>query len=457
MLTRAVGLALTLRSVGANDNGLALTPPLGWRSWNCMLQNVSQERILAQVDALVTRRNGKPSLLELGFSHLGIDDGWQACGTGYNHSFHDASGKPLVNLTRFPSMQTMTDTAHAKGVSVGWYGNNCGCNEMQQFGNIGGHVAQDAQATAAFGFDGLKVDGCGPSQNITAWTAQLNATGRPVLLEDCLTKRYSKSVGSSRPIPENEWPLTLAQVFDRCPGNFFRLGGDIAPQFYSTVHNLIFTQNLSAPFNAQGKGSRPGCWTYNDMLEVGNLHTLEESYAHFASFAISSSPLILGFDLTDTQKYDEVYPIISNKRALEINQDWAGHPGEPVLDSGAHFEAPTAGGAGARCLTTHTCKNQSFPTWQVWRKPLSTPEGAWAVLALNIAEKPNKVRFQFADIDPQLGSNPTITDVWSGASVACQPANNIPADSSCELSIGPHAARFLELYPVVTIADAVSH
>ena len=123
-----------------------------------MKQNVSQARILAQVTALTARRGGAPSLLEVGYGHLGIDDGWQACGTGFNHSFHDASGKPLVNLTRFPSMKAMNDIAHSKGISMGWYGNNCGCNEMQQFGNIGGHVAQDAQATADFLFDGTKIE-----------------------------------------------------------------------------------------------------------------------------------------------------------------------------------------------------------------------------------------------------------------------------------------------------------
>ena len=436
--------AFAVACVAANDNGLALTPPMGWRSWNCMLQNVSQERILAQVEALIERRNGRASLLELGYSHLGIDDGWQACGTGFNHSFHDANGRPLVNLTRFPSIKSMNDLAHEKGVKMGWYGNNCGCNEMQQFGDIGGHVSQDTHATAELGFDGLKVDGCGPSQNILQWTEALNATGRPVLLEDCLTKRYSSRIGGSSEIPEDQWPYTLEEIFERCPGNFFRLGKDVAPQFYSTVYNLIFTQNLSAPYNAKGKGSRPGCWTYNDMLEVGNLDTLDESYAHFAAFAVSSSPLILGFDLTDKEKYDEVYPIISSKRALEINQDWAGHPGEPVLDSGSYFDAPTAVGAGARCLQTHTCKNQSFPTWQVWRKPLSTPKGAWAVVALNIAEQASTVRFKFSDIDPNLGSRPVISDVWSGKQVTCQHAGG---DDGCELDVKPHAAQFLELRP----------
>mmetsp|Transcript_754 Transcript_754/g.2153 ORF Transcript_754/g.2153 Transcript_754/m.2153 type:complete len:308 (-) Transcript_754:2498-3421(-) len=241
-----------------NPNGLAQTPPMGWRSWNFMKQNVSQAKILAQVDAMVLSRHGNPSLLEVGYNHVGIDDGWQACGTGVNHSFHDPQGRPLINLTRFPDMLAMNRAAHAQGMKMGWYANNCGCSEASQFGRIGGHVRQDAEATAQFEFDSLKVDGCGPSQNITAWTAELNATGRPILLEDCLTKRYTKS-GEPAPVP-------LKQVFIECPGNFFRLGSDIAPQFLGTMYNLIYTYNAMLPYQSPGHpASRPGCWTYNDM------------------------------------------------------------------------------------------------------------------------------------------------------------------------------------------------
>mmetsp|Transcript_755 Transcript_755/g.2168 ORF Transcript_755/g.2168 Transcript_755/m.2168 type:complete len:355 (-) Transcript_755:2498-3562(-) len=288
-----------------NPNGLAQTPPMGWRSWNFMKQNVSQAKILAQVDAMVLSRHGNPSLLEVGYNHVGIDDGWQACGTGVNHSFHDPQGRPLINLTRFPDMLAMNRAAHAQGMKMGWCkdnlaaciaeswwclhcaktraescrahgmpcphthaclacrptptdANNCGCSEASQFGRIGGHVRQDAEATAQFEFDSLKVDGCGPSQNITAWTAELNATGRPILLEDCLTKRYTKS-GEPAPVP-------LKQVFIECPGNFFRLGSDIAPQFLGTMYNLIYTYNAMLPYQSPGHpASRPGCWTYNDM------------------------------------------------------------------------------------------------------------------------------------------------------------------------------------------------
>ena len=49
-----------------------------------------------------------------------------------------------------------------------------------------------------------------------------------MLLEDCLTKRYTRQ-GLPPPVP-------LAEVFEECPGNFFRLGSDIGPQFYSTMY-----------------------------------------------------------------------------------------------------------------------------------------------------------------------------------------------------------------------------
>jgi hypothetical protein len=89
-----------------------------------MKQNVSQHAILQQVDALTVSRNGNPSLLQMGYNHIGIDDGWQACGTGINGSFHDKEGKPLINKTRFPDMRAMNRQAHAKGVKMGWYANN---------------------------------------------------------------------------------------------------------------------------------------------------------------------------------------------------------------------------------------------------------------------------------------------------------------------------------------------
>ena len=91
-------------------------------SWRCL---PPPPDMVQQVDALVDRSrlvSGKPtSLLDLGYTSVGLDDAWQACGTGINGSFHDKDGNPLVNLATFPNLTAMNAYAHSKGVKSGWY------------------------------------------------------------------------------------------------------------------------------------------------------------------------------------------------------------------------------------------------------------------------------------------------------------------------------------------------
>ena len=102
------------------NNGLALTPPLGWRSWNAFGGNIDQAKMEAQMAALVDRSRGR-SLLELGFDNVGLDDGWQACGAGWNGSFHTADGEPIVDRAKFPDIGAMVAKAHSLGLKAGWY------------------------------------------------------------------------------------------------------------------------------------------------------------------------------------------------------------------------------------------------------------------------------------------------------------------------------------------------
>ena len=85
---------------------------------------------------------------------------------------------------------------HSIGLRMGWYGNNCGCNEHQAVpswgpapggnGHDGVHHYQgDIQATVDFGFDGIKLDGCGEFRNLTYFAELMNRTGRQILVEDC--------------------------------------------------------------------------------------------------------------------------------------------------------------------------------------------------------------------------------------------------------------------------------
>lgn len=56
----------------------------GWRSWNADHGDVNDTTIRKVVDAVVARKrlvDGKlTSLLDVGFNHVGVDDGWQAYG-----------------------------------------------------------------------------------------------------------------------------------------------------------------------------------------------------------------------------------------------------------------------------------------------------------------------------------------------------------------------------------------
>eukprot|EP00966_Prymnesium_polylepis_P018981 437363-Prymnesium_polylepis.1 len=100
-------------------------PPMGWRSYNCFDENVDQQKMLSIVDAVVKQRAGLDgeltSFLQLGFSNVGLDDGWQECWAGEMGSFHDGLGRPIVDLDRFPNMSNMTAYGHARGIRMGFY------------------------------------------------------------------------------------------------------------------------------------------------------------------------------------------------------------------------------------------------------------------------------------------------------------------------------------------------
>ena len=118
-------LAAALPAARAANDGLALLPPLGWRSWNAFHNDISHAVIAKQADGLTdTSRSvdGAPaSLASLGYVDLGIDEGWEACGKGFNGTQHTIYGWPVVDTTKFPNMNATTAYIHGKGLRAGWY------------------------------------------------------------------------------------------------------------------------------------------------------------------------------------------------------------------------------------------------------------------------------------------------------------------------------------------------
>ena len=60
------------RSASSSATRIALTPPMGWNSWNCFAQDVSQAKVEAAADAMVSS-----GLVDHGWTYVNVDDCWE--------------------------------------------------------------------------------------------------------------------------------------------------------------------------------------------------------------------------------------------------------------------------------------------------------------------------------------------------------------------------------------------
>ena len=323
----AMRLWLLLPLARAADNGLALLPPMGWRSWNTFYADIDDAKIRSQIDALVKPRDAAGTTLHsLGYASIGIDEGWEGCKMGVNGTVHYLNGTPAVDPKRFPSMPSLVKYGHSKGVQMGFYLNGCGCNEKRE---LRVNYEGDVRATVAWGFDAVKIDSCGAQKNMTLYGHLFNRSGTPIQIENC---------HQGQNITDGGDPGQMGPGW--CPYNFFRTSGDIVNLWDRVMSNLMTAVPFLSPPKVDGSHttiatadaapanatptSRPGCWAYPDMLEVGRMveHNAAESRSHFAAWAMISAPLVLGFDLSDEARMAEAWPVISNKEVIEISQTW---------------------------------------------------------------------------------------------------------------------------------------
>jgi len=296
---------------------------------------------------------------------------------------------------------------------IGWYQNGCACGEHVELDiNYEGDVRQ----LHAFGFDGVKLDNCGDQRNMTKYAELMQATGKSYLIENCHWGRCSDLDISS--CPTADW----------CPFNWFRTSGDINSSPMSWLYNLQTTKKFQDPVNPL---SRPGCWAYPDMLEVGRIKgqdgKLDHSWnrAHFGAWCVVSAPLILGMDLTNDALVESVIDIISNKEAIAVNQAWAGHPGRLVWENSTN-DTP----AGANVEST----------LQAWAKPL--PDGYVALLLVNPDSKAHEIEVPLNVLPIDFtGDNVLMRDIWEQKDL--KPLGQ--GKTSIKVTVGGHDSAFLRL------------
>jgi alpha-galactosidase len=349
---------------------LALTPPMGWNSWNKFACNINEQLIRETADAMAT--NGMKAA---GYEYVNIDDCW--------HGKRDVQGFIHPDPERFPSgLKALADYVHAKGLKLGIYSDagwkTCGGRPGSR-----GHEYQDAMSYAEWGIDYLKYDWC--------FVEGLNAEGAYLTMRDAL-------YAAGRPMVFSicEWGNNKPWTWGKKIGHLWRTTGDI--------YNCFDCVKNHGSWNAWGvmqildkqEGLRehagPGHWNDPDMLEVGNGMTVNEDRAHFTMWCMLAAPLIAGNDLRNMSR--ETLGVLANQDVIAIDQDPLGIQG---------FKYSSKNGL------------------EIWFKPLSND--AWAMCALNRTNVAQTILFDWsremvtdnlAKRDAAFASTPyTLRDLWA--------------------------------------------
>ncbi len=293
------------------DN-LAMTPPMGWNSWNRFGCDINEKIIRETADAIIS--NG---MKEAGYNYIVIDDCWQIG--------RDSLGFILADPERFPSgMKSLAEYIHAKGLRFGLY--TCaGRKTCQERPGSRGYEYQDALTYARWGIDFLKMDWCNSDgqnakESYTLMRDALYNAGHPLVFSLC------------------EWGLSKPWEWASDVGHLWRTTGDIRENWNipdakegkcwggGVIINLDMQQGLE-------KYAGPGHWNDPDMLEVGNgALTENENRAHFSLWCMLAAPLFSGNDVTSMDK--ATLEILTNREVIEIDQDVMGIQGFKIKDYG---------------------------------------------------------------------------------------------------------------------------
>jgi alpha-galactosidase len=405
---------------------LALTPPMGWNSWNAGGPHISEEKVRANAEAMV-----KSGLVDHGWQYINIDDAWQgARGGKYNG---------IQANEKFGDMAKLASDIHGMGLKMGIYSTPWvtsyatftggssndkdgkwdaamdkdpadpnGRRKLRQHGKYSFAWA-DARQWADWGVDYLKYDwnpasntgGPAPDMDVRyvrEMSDALRYSGRDIVYS------YSNSAPFSH---VGEWSIYF---------HLWRNTGDIRDTWQS-MSTKGFDKDKWAPF------AGPGHWNDPDMLVVGlvgwagtlaNTHlTPDEQYVHISLWSLVSAPLLIGCDMTRLDPF--TISLLSNDEVLDVDQDPLGHQGITIS------QTENADDPGMEVVEDKNRpegdprRHQEYPkTLDVVAKRME--DGSKAVGLFNRSTKPAKVTLKWDDlkkIDPRFkGGKQRVRDLW---------------------------------------------
>jgi len=410
---------------------LALTPPMGWNSYDSFIAAVKESDVLAAAKAM------KATIAPYGWNAVVIDYLW------YDPEQKiDANGRWLPSTSKFPSatgdlgFKPIADQIHALGLSFGIHlmrgiprksvtANSPilnSTNTASQAGNTGDTCSWDSHMYgvnnnaagqawydsiyaqyASWGVDFVKVDDMmNPYGGNVLHTAEVQAvaasiakTGRSMIL--------SLSPGPNQ--PKDVSPLNTN-------ANMWRTVND----FWDTNGLSNITDEFTAAYNwSVTAGITPGHWPDADMLPLGTIGTRACAFSHNQQVMVMSlwsmmpSPLIFGGQPTKLSTDSWTLALLTNEEVLAISQDALGNRAKRITQQG---------------------------TTEVWAKDLSG--GRKAVALFNLGTQDATVSATFS----QLGvtGTPAVRDLWHRADVTgatTQISVNVPHEGALMYTLTP--------------------
>lgn len=380
---------------------IALTPLLGWTSWNAFMEKLNQKKILENARLLA-----ELGLAARGYSYVNIDSCWQG--------IRDAETCALQPNSRFPDMAGLVKEIHGLGLKAGIYSTPMvvawGTKPPEVFpgstsypldpgafhGFFGGcgqthYEQQDADQWAKWGFDYLKYDwpAC-DIEHCRIMSEALRRTDRDFVFS-LTTRCKSADVEQYRKY-----------------ANMYRDNIDVCDLWKNIRQNAFSANEWS-------KHVGPGGWFDMDMLALGKMEinggienrlTRDEKITHMSMWALFPSPIQISCDLSEID--DFTLDLLSNEEILAINQDYPGCGAEEMRS-----ETATAGSLLIRDS-------------RIYRRPLSDGRSAYGFF--NLADTEQLIEFDF-------GKEVFLREPWA--------LRDLGAADKIQLLLPPHGGNIL--------------
>jgi alpha-galactosidase len=399
--------------VRAAEDGLALTPPMGWYPWNEFGQEPQNEKLIKEiVDVLISS-----GMKDAGYVYVGPDEG--IC------FLRGADGKLTTNLARYPSgLRGLSDYIHQRGLKYALYTDAGARTCSKAMPGTEDHEFEDMAAFAAWRTDYLKIDWCN-TQGLARHSPAVHASARD---QQDVAPAYAKlrdaQQAAGRPIVFSlcSWGVGEPWKWAASVGHLWRTTGDIAnpgkANWSAAMRNTVANEKLYA-------AAGPGHWNDPDLL-INGMDGLSETQnrSFFSLWCMMAAPLMASNDLRKMTA--STIEILTNREAIGINQDPLGIQGHIVRREGQA---------------------------EIWAgKRLF--DGSQAVLVFNSGTAPAEVHIAWSDIDSAESAALYVRNLWTHRTTR-------PHSGGLTVTVPPSDAALLRVsttnafpLPPVIVADS---